>query len=204
MVARELLRRPRQACRGWVLVARLCSHFAHFLPAFSANITPYHLQQTHPHQDQWKYAHIWSKHSQSYRGESEHKISLEINFSLIQWSNNFLFSPNKRVPGARCWPPPGFKWPLMALDGCSGSGSLKLGEALYETLLHLSPLLLPVTAYAYRPHNLKPLEQQGKLLEWHWKSNTGLWNHLKFQAGRHLCALYQYILLISQWDCLGD
>ena len=138
------------------------------------------------------------------RGESEHKISLEINFSLIQWSNNFLFSPNKRVPGARCWPPPGFKWPLMALDGCSGSGSLKLGEALYETLLHLSPLLLPVTAYAYRPHNLKPLEQLGKLLEWHWKSNTGLWNHLKFQAGRHLCALYQYILLISQWDCLGD
>ena len=100
--------------------------------------------------------------------------------------------------------PAGFKWPLMALEACSGSGSLKLGEALYETLLHLSPLLLPVTAYAYRPHNLKPLEQQGKLLEWHWKSNTGLWNHLKFQAGRHLCALYQYILLISQWDCLGD
>ena len=49
--------------------------------------------------------------------------------SLVHASK--LFFLNKRGPGARCWPPPGFKWPLMALDACSRSGSLKLGEAPY-------------------------------------------------------------------------
>ena len=50
----------------------------------------------------------------------------------------------------------------MALDACSGSGSLKLGEALYESLLHLSPLLLPVTAHTHCSHNSTLLEKQCK------------------------------------------
>ena len=56
--------------------------------------------------------------------------------------------------------PAGFKWPLMALEACSGSGSLKLGEALYESLLHLSPLLLlPVAAHTYCSHNSTALRR---------------------------------------------
>ena len=71
--------------------------------------------------------------------------------------------------------PAGFKWPLMALEACSGSGSLKLGEALYESLLHLSPLLLlPVAAHTYCSHNSTALRRQNheflreKLLKSDW------------------------------------
>ena len=105
--------------------------------------------------------------------------------SLVHASK--LFFLNKRGPGARCWPPPGFKWPLMALDGCSGSGSLKLGEALYETLLHLSPLLLPVTAHTYCSHNSTAWTTwhiSWIIQEHHGKSDTGPF--LKaFRSGKH-------------------
>ena len=135
--------------------------------------------------------------------------------SLVHASK--LFFLNKRGPGARCWPPPGFKWPLMALDACSRSGSLKLGEALYESLLHLSPLLLPVTAHTYCSHNSTLLEQHGRFLGSFRNINAFrsdkycqhishlIWSAaLNPSLARQFCALYQYTLLISQWDSLGD
>ena len=53
---------------AWDEFLLLRSHFAHFLPAFLANITPYHLPQIHPHQDRWKllpfrFQTYWMKHS---------------------------------------------------------------------------------------------------------------------------------------------
>ena len=136
----------------------LSSHFARFLPACLANITPV-----------------------SPRPDSPTPVSVEIKPALVFISNTFAllikcrglrlnwerfslipknsfscreaFLPGQQRSEVFCWPPPGFKWPLMALDGCSGSGSLKLGEALYESLLHLSPLLLPVTPHTYGSHD---------------------------------------------------
>ena len=68
--------------------------------------------------------------------------------------------PQQKALISKVLTPAGFKWPLMALEACSGSGSLKLGEALYESLLHLSPLLLlPVEAHTYCSHNSTALRR---------------------------------------------